>query len=100
MTIPVLVDFSTVDPLPKAADDISTALANARPTGLGHLRWPKRAWRPFSTFHGQGSLRYGVLHDARLALDIAVLANLALDAHPPGPDRFESYELVDHPDGQ
>lgn len=92
---PVLADASTVDAVPHETADISTELANARAAGLSHLRIAGSNRAPILDPSRPGIVTVRGLYDGRLALDVAVLANLSLDPHPPGPHCFESYELVE-----
>ena len=86
----ILDDFSTtIDALPADAEDVATASANARSAGIAHMRVVSSHGIPILTASTPGVVVVRFLRDGRLAVDVALLANLSVDPHPPGPDWFE-----------
>ncbi len=91
----IVGDFTTIDALPAQTEDVGAAVANARSTGMAHMRVASSSDIPELDASTPGLVVVRVLCDGRCGIDVAVLANLSVDPHPPGPGCFESYELVE-----
>ncbi len=79
-------------------DELRVAIFNAKSCGISHVTTPGVSDVPSLDKWTPGVLAIRKLRDGRSALDVAVVADLASDLHPPGPNCFETYEIVGVPE--
>jgi len=77
---------------PCSRQDLNIQVNNALSVGIAHVACPTSGLA--SSLGTMSGYRVIPVRGGRYIVEVALVASIASDLHPPGPDCFESYELL------